>query len=84
MNHVLAIYWYRQCMKDNPNEEQCNQAKGYIQLLRDEASKYCGTCKKRDIKLTQCSKCYSIYYCSRECQGKDWKEGHHKEDCKKP
>ena len=38
---------------------------------------------KEGIKLTQCARCYSVCYCSKECQAKDWKEGKHKEDCKK-
>lgn len=29
----------------------------------------------------KCSGCLSIFYCSRECQVKDWKNGH-KNECK--
>ncbi|CAJ1953013.1 unnamed protein product [Cylindrotheca closterium] len=30
-----------------------------------------------------CSKCTITYYCGRDCQRKDWKEGGHKQECKK-
>ena len=32
------------------------------------------------VKLKQCSLCLEVSYCSRECQKKDWRDGH-KEDC---
>ena len=83
MNHVKAIYWFRRSIKDNENEELCKKANENIEKLRELASNHCGSCGKEGIKLTQCGKCLSIFYCSRECQGKDWKEGKHKEDCKK-
>ena len=83
MNHVKSIYWLRRYIKDNENLEGCKGAKEIVEILRKSVSNHCGTCGKEGIKLTQCGKCYSIYYCSRECQGEDWKEGKHKEDCKK-
>lgn len=40
----------------------------------------CRVCKKtRKLKL--CGGCKEVYYCSRECQCKDWLE--HKAVCKK-
>ena len=33
--------------------------------------------------LKRCSRCKSRCYCSRECQVKDWKTGHHKQWCGK-
>ncbi len=40
---------------------------------------YCFT--KTRIKLEKCARCLAIYYCSRLCQGRDWKE--HMKTCKK-
>ena len=42
---------------------------------------YCGVCFKNDEqqKLKKCSKCQNMYYCSVECQKKDWKK--HKKIC---
>ncbi len=41
----------------------------------------CQTCESTDgRKVTRCSQCKSIYYCSTECQRKDWPT--HKFDCK--
>ena len=87
MNHVKAIYLFRRSIKDNENEEDCKKGKELIEKLRELASNHCGSCGKEGIKLTQCGKCLSIFYCSRECQGKDWKEGNTrrivKRSCKK-
>lgn len=35
----------------------------------------------RSIKLFKCSKCKYSYYCHKDCQVYDWKEGGHKEKC---
>ncbi|KZT66486.1 hypothetical protein DAEQUDRAFT_758711 [Daedalea quercina L-15889] len=42
----------------------------------------CRQCMAREpmVKLFVCSKCKKIYYCSRECQKKDWPL--HKDSCK--
>lgn len=32
----------------------------------------CGKCLKVDCKLSHCSKCRAVYYCSKECQKADW------------
>ncbi|CAD8117731.1 unnamed protein product [Paramecium sonneborni] len=34
----------------------------------------CQICNKQDAELLRCSQCKSIYYCSIECQKKDWKD----------
>ena len=39
----------------------------------------CNKCQKQAFK--RCSKCKSVWYCSRECQVGDWPQ--HKEKCKK-
>ena len=31
----------------------------------------------KDIKVKQCSKCSSVFYCSRDCQLYDWVHGDH-------
>ena len=85
-NHVKAFHSYRQCLKDNTNEELYREVKERIENLRSEWSKRCGSCGKlasRKVKMTQCARCFSMWYCSKECQSKDWKEGGHKVDCKK-
>jgi hypothetical protein len=44
-----------------------------------EIIKTCQTCHKRDAKMNKCSLCRSTYYCSPDCQRKDWNA--HKETC---
>jgi hypothetical protein len=45
-----------------------------------EYSPTCSTCLKKGI-LKRCSKCKKVFYCSKECQKKDW--NFHKTICKK-
>lgn len=44
------------------------------------AYQMCANCGKTD-SLKSCSSCKKTYYCSKECQKKDWKA--HKSSCKK-
>jgi hypothetical protein len=38
----------------------------------------CRACGKSEGKMKLCSSCRIAYYCSHECQKKDWKAGHKK------
>ena len=43
-------------------------------------NKRCKTCKSKNKEdLKSCSVCKIVYYCSKECQRKDWKD--HKLEC---
>jgi MYND finger len=33
--------------------------------------------------MKRCSKCHSVYYCSRQCQEWDWRVGGHRLYCKR-
>ena len=49
------------------------------------AERQCGGCgvwqRDTQTKLDRCSHCRKVYYCSKECQLKDWKA--HKLSCQK-
>ena len=47
----------------------------------EKSLKLCGTCQARYCKL-RCAGCNAAFYCKRECQIIDWKEGGHKKICK--
>jgi hypothetical protein len=56
---------------------QLDNQKGW-NILK-EINPWCAVCQSEN-KLSKCSKCRSVYYCSSECQLKDWSE--HKKICK--
>ncbi|XP_041374205.1 uncharacterized protein LOC121387246 [Gigantopelta aegis] len=41
---------------------------------------FCNGCDVTGSSCRRCTKCYSVYYCSRECQQNDWRK--HKKVCK--
>ena len=61
-----------------------------VRLLDDDSSKemrvkpinmrvVCSSCWKDDKNCQSCSRCGTVYYCSKECQRSDWKK--HKANC---
>ncbi len=46
---------------------------------RERALEICAHCKEEKKKMKKCARCQVVYYCSRECQKKDWKN--HKKCC---
>jgi parallel beta-helix repeat protein len=55
------------------NKEERNQSKA------QSAVKLCYYCKKPEMNLKKCSKCYTAQYCGKPCQKSDWKN--HKDMC---
>lgn len=43
--------------------------------------KFCNYCKQNNKKLKKCKGCAKVYYCSKLCQKKDWKQGEHSLCC---
>lgn len=54
-----------------------------INKLIDVGGGHCDYCKRKDKKLFKCSKCNRGFYCSRDCQVKQWTENEHKKYCRK-
>jgi hypothetical protein len=76
----------------NSDGESCSDAadKGGCAGLQAVLERYlhaCQTCGKRRgdgaVKLSRCSVCTKVRYCSPACQLKDWENGHSKV-CRKP
>ena len=55
--------------------------KGNVQWCPSRFCQDCGEEETKDKKLLRCSRCVRAFYCSRECQKRDWRD--HKHDCKK-
>eukprot|EP00956_Cyclotella_meneghiniana_P026053 scaffold55524_cov38-Cyclotella_meneghiniana.AAC.1 len=54
-----------------------------INNLIDVGGIQCDYCKRKDAKLSKCSYCNKGFYCSKECQKKQWREREHKKYCRK-
>jgi len=57
------------------------QPAGEERDLRVRTCQCCGKAEKRVGKLKSCTRCKAAFYCSKECQVKDWPS--HKKICKK-
>lgn len=42
----------------------------------------CERCEKTGQSFPRCSRCKEVYYCSQDCQRKDWSK--HKKECVRP
>lgn len=51
--------------------------------LIDVGGLHCDCCKAKAKKLLVCERCKKTYYCSLECQKKQWKNNGHKIHCRK-
>lgn len=52
----------------------------YIMYVNRYFRFVCCTCEQTHMKTKKCSRCQAVYYCSRECQRRDWPT--HKSICK--
>ena len=78
-----AIYYCRKYIKLSETEKFDEDDKKKITEILSDLSSTCRVCGKRGERYKQCSRCTCVYYCSVDCQRKDWKENGHKEECKK-
>ena len=78
-----AIYYCRKYIKLSETEKFDEDKKKAITKMLSALSSMCRVCGKKGERYKQCSRCTCVYYCSVDCQRKDWKENGHKEECKK-
>ncbi len=82
--HLYNVMCYcRKYIKLSETEEFDKADKESITGVLSELSSICRVCWKKGEGYKYCSKCTCVYYCSVDCQRKDWKENGHKEECKK-
>ena len=78
-----AMYYCRKYIKLSETEKFDEDKKKEITETLSELSSMCRVCGKKGERYKQCSRCTCVYYCSVDCQRKDWIENGHKEECKK-
>ncbi len=85
-----VMYYCRKYIKLSETKEFDKAEKEFITVVKEfitgvlsELSSICIVCSKKGEGYKCCSKCTCVYYCSVDCQRKDWKEYGHKEECKK-
>ena len=78
-----AIYYCRKYIKLSETEKFDENDKKQVTKILSGLSSMCRVCGKKGEGYKQCSRCTCVYYCSVDCQRKDWKENGHKEECKK-
>ena len=72
-----AMYWLRKSAGAG-----FGNSIGLLKEKEIEIASKCSLCLKSlngTCKGKKCTKCKAVYYCSKECQVKDWKENHKKE-----
>ena len=78
-----TIYYCRKYIKLSETEKFDEDTKKHVTEMLSDLSSMCRVCGKKGERYKQCSRCTCVYYCSVDCQRKDWKENGHKEECKK-
>ena len=78
-----AIYYCRKYIKLRDTEKFDEGQKQWITETLSALSSMCRVCGKKGERYKHCSRCTCVYYCSVDCQRKDWKENGHKEECNK-
>ena len=63
---------------DLPSELQ-KELQSTKAIMPKSVKSMCENCKGSERKMMVCGQCRQAYYCSRECQKKDWKQ--HKKSC---
>ncbi len=82
--HVCNVMYYcRKYIKLSETKEFDKAKKERVTGVLSDLSSICRVCGKRGEGYKCCSKCTCVYYCSVDCQRKDWKENGHKEECRK-
>ena len=84
LKHLYNVMYYcRKYIKLSETKEFDKADKEDVTAILSRLSSICRVCGKKGEGYKYCSKCTCVYYCSVDCQRKDWKENGHKEECKK-
>ena len=76
------LFWARKATMGGRSK---SKALEFVEDMENLLKQNCATCHKSadvDVEFKRCSRCKSIWYCSKECQVKHWSDGH-KSDCMK-
>ncbi|KAI8520313.1 hypothetical protein Bbelb_000670 [Branchiostoma belcheri] len=70
------------CRNDDVTKALLYKHSSHKESAKEKAGASCSWCHSPSPNLKRCSRCHLKFYCSKECQAKDWKEGGHKHECK--
>ena len=72
-----VLFWLRKAVTNGYHDPQ---AINLIEKIKSDRDKSCAVCDVKKATVSACVRCKAIWYCGKECQVKDWKNGH-KHDC---
>ncbi|XP_035686984.1 uncharacterized protein LOC118423102 [Branchiostoma floridae] len=70
------------CRNDPTTKALLYKHSTHKESAKEKAGACCSWCHIPGSSLKRCARCHVKFYCSKECQAKDWKEGGHKHECK--
>ncbi|XP_066282136.1 uncharacterized protein [Branchiostoma lanceolatum] len=70
------------CRNDDTTKALLYKHSSHKESAKEKAGACCSWCNSPGTNLKRCARCHVKFYCSKECQAKDWKEGGHKHECK--
>lgn len=79
------VSWCSKACAQKHRTGDCAEKAVWLKAIEPTIRQYrrmCGRCGAMAAWMPSCVACHRVYYCTRECQKKDWKE-RHKQECER-